>query len=73
MVAIKHLLEAQLNFSLCEIKSFCQISETFRWSPSTTLLLGRLESAYPFIWGDHWIWGQGDGEPLALICISRPI
>ena len=32
-----------------------------------SFLLARLGSAYSLIWGAHRIWGQGGGEPLALL------
>ena len=31
------------------------------------ILLARFESAYLLILGVHEIWGQGGGEPLALL------
>ena len=31
------------------------------------LLLVPLESAYSLVWSAHRIWGQGDGETLALL------
>ena len=36
----------------------------FRYS---YFLLAHLESAYSLIWGAHEIWGEGAGEPLALL------
>ena len=31
------------------------------------IIAGSLESAYSLNWGARRIWGQGGGEPLALL------
>ena len=31
------------------------------------LFVACLKSVYSLIWGAHEIWGQGEGEPLALL------
>ena len=56
------LVNRAWKFSLLSDKTAAAATE-----PVYSSLLARLESAYSLIWGSHKIWGQGGGEPLALL------